>query len=111
MGYLWENDSSHKLYNCRQWKINWIIFNIVRSKFLIEASGNDLELATEKLNIVYGGFDKEQVVLEDKWFQQYVRATNATSDAAFKWTAREVIQFTVKLDFTESNYIESYSIC
>lgn len=78
------------------------IFQIVETKFMLEASDDALAVALENLVEIYDEFDKEQVLQEIKRYRRHLRATDTSVDVAARWTAQEILQFIIKWDFSES---------
>lgn len=78
------------------------IFQIVETKFMLEASNDALAIAAHNLMDVYDEFDEEQVLLEIKRYRRHLCATETSVDIASRWTAQEVLQFIIKWDFSES---------
>nr|CAI5852783.1 unnamed protein product [Callosobruchus analis] len=65
-------------------------FHIVSSKFRIKGSvENELELAVEKLNLVYGDFEKEKIRNEVYRLRRHVSATNTSTEEAALWSAKK----------------------
>ncbi|KAK5642823.1 hypothetical protein RI129_008990 [Pyrocoelia pectoralis] len=77
-------------------------FHIVQPKLLIKGSENELEQAIEKFNLVYGDFDKEEVYKEVYRLRRHLSATNTATEEAASWTAKNLFEFIIKWDFTES---------
>nr|CAI5822822.1 unnamed protein product [Callosobruchus analis] len=78
-------------------------FHIVSPKFLIKGSvENELELAVEKLNLVYGDFEKEKIRNEVYRLRRHVSATNTSTEEAALWSAKKIFEFIIRWDFTES---------
>lgn len=78
------------------------IFQIIETKFMMEASDDALAVALDNLVEIYNEFDKEQVLQEIKRYRRHIRATDTSADVASRWTAQEVLQFIITWDFTES---------
>ncbi|KAM3962942.1 zinc finger MYM-type protein 1-like [Aphomia sociella] len=78
------------------------IFQIIETKFMLEASDDALAVAVDNLIQIYGEFDKEQVSQEIKRYRRHVKATDTSMDVAAKWRAQEILQFIIKWDFSES---------
>lgn len=67
------------------------IFQIIETKFMLDASDNDLAVALDNLIQIYDEFDKEQVFQEIKPYRRHVLATDTTVDVAARWTAQEIL--------------------
>lgn len=67
------------------------IFQIVETKFMLEASNDALAIAAHNLMDVYDEFDEEQVLLEIKRYRRHLCATETSVDIASRWTAQEVL--------------------
>lgn len=67
----------------------------------METSSKGVKSCVEKLNLVYDDSDKGQMLEEVKRFQQHVRTANATAETAVTWSAKDILQFIVKWNFTE----------
>lgn len=78
------------------------IFQIIETKFMLEASDDSLGVALDNLVQIYDEFDKELVFQEIKRYRRHVRATDTSVDVAGRWTAQEILQFIIKWDFSES---------